>query len=136
MKNIYKYLFIFFILIIVYVIIIFIKKYILIGQILTEWKKKTKGKFIKMDNTDYFYDYYLCFNNSENINSHIHLLTFKSYNFYNILKLCYAIKQNNIHSIEFNINFNQTPTEICNEMIHNFINFDKIDSYYKLGTQV
>ena len=129
LKNILIILISLILVILFYIIILFIKKYILINQILTEWKKKTNGDFIKMDNsTNYIYDYYLSFTPYENYNSHIHLLIFKSYKLYNFLELSYVVKKNNMHSKKIIINLNKKPNEICNEMIYNFDNFDKLQT--------
>ena len=105
--------------IVVYWLINYYKKKQIIRKILQEWKNKTNGGYIKIDdNGRYKGDYYLSINNVENYHSHIHLIINYREN-----SLCYKIKKNDNHSQLYIIN-NTKFDNIVEEMIQKYNHFE------------
>jgi len=102
---------------------VYYKKQTLIKEILQEWKEKTNGGYIKLDEEgDYKNDYYLSINNTQNWDSHIHLIV------YNCREsaLCYLIKKNDNHSKLYNINMNMNNSAkiIVENMIQHYNDYE------------
>lgn len=71
-------------------------------------------------------DYYLSINSENSYSSHIHFITNKTpcttcrrY----CTSLCYIVKKNYMHSELYNINEDNTPKQIAEEMLENYNNF-------------
>jgi len=94
-------------------------KYFMVRDIISEWKYKTDGGFVKIDKCAlYKGDYYLSLSKTHDDKSHIHLIVDK----YGIF-ICYVIKKYDFHSNVYYIEPFKNATEIVEEMITNIENF-------------
>ncbi len=103
----------------------------LVQNILREWKTQTndKGHIARDDGTIYKCDYYLSLSNTDNHDTHVHLII---RNFYKNSRaqtgahfvrksnhiLGYCIKKRGSHSIPVTINSKQTPKSIVSTMLN------------------
>jgi hypothetical protein len=112
----------------------------MIKQILHHWKEKIGG-YIKRDK-QYLYkdDYYLNFSNTEDNNTHVHLVKNNFYTkninsnsniFFQLIpntNIGYVVQKNNKYLEPVKIYETDSPDKICLQMINLYENFDR--NYY------